>query len=107
MYLILYVVMLVLVLAVNDADYLRSQLMHPVGIGDYLSLAWLSASMGTLAGALGSNFDSSESIREATYSRRYHQRRELFDTYENEQADRKSTRLNSSHVASSYAVFCL
>src|SRR5699024_6425702 len=43
--------------------------------------------MGTLAGALGSNFDSPESIREATYSRRYHQRRELFDTYENEQAD--------------------
>ena len=83
----LFVVMLVLALAVNDADYLRSQLMHPVGIGDYLSLAWLSASMGTLAGALGSNFDSSESIREATYSRRYHQRRELFDTYENEQAD--------------------
>jgi len=87
MYLILFVVMLVLALAVNDADYLRSQLMHPVGIGDYLSLAWLSASMGTLAGALGSNFDSPESIREATYSRRYHQRRELFDTYENEQAD--------------------
>ena len=87
MYLILFAVMLVLSVAVIDASYLHSQLMHPVGIGDYFGLAWLSASMGTLAGALGSNFDSPESVREATYSLRYHQRRELFGTYEGEQRE--------------------
>jgi len=82
MYLILFLIMLVLSLAVIDASYLRSELMHPVGFGDYLDLAWLTASMGTLAGALGSNFDRDEAVREATYSQRYHERRELFDTYE-------------------------
>lgn len=81
MYVILVAVMLALSLAVIDASFLRSEVMHPVGLGDYLRLAWLSASMGTLAGALGSNFDSADAVREATYSRRYHQRRELFDSY--------------------------
>ncbi len=38
--------------------------------------------MGTLAGALGANFDDPEAVREATYSQRYHERRELFDTYQ-------------------------
>lgn len=87
MYAVLFIVMLVLCVAVIDISFLRSQVMHPIGIGDYLGLAWLSASMGALAGALGTNVDSADSVREATYSRRYHQRRELFDTYENEQAD--------------------
>lgn len=82
MYLILFLIMLVLSLAVIDESYLRSELMHPIGFGDYIDLAWLTASMGTLAGALGSNFDSDEAVREATYSQRYHERRELFDTYE-------------------------
>jgi hypothetical protein len=85
LYLILFVVMLVLALAVIHPSFLRSEVMHPVGLRDYLGLAWLTASMGTLAGALGSNFDSADAVREATYSRRYHQRRELFDTYEERQ----------------------
>ncbi|MEX5261666.1 hypothetical protein [Kocuria sp. CPCC 205263] len=38
--------------------------------------------LAALAGALGSNFDSDEAIREATYSRREHQRRRLADTYD-------------------------
>lgn len=86
MYVILVAVMLVLSLAMIDESFLRSEVMHPVGFGDYLRLAWLSASMGTLAGALGSNFDSVDAVREATYSRRYHQRRELFETYQEERS---------------------
>ncbi|HEY4557725.1 MAG TPA: hypothetical protein VIG82_06005 [Enteractinococcus sp.] len=37
--------------------------------------------MGTLAGALGANFDSDDAIRQATYSRRWHERRQMFGTY--------------------------
>src|SRR5690625_6457421 len=40
--------------------------------------------------------------------RKYHQQFETFDGRNSySKTDRKSTRLNSSHVASSYAVFCM
>jgi hypothetical protein len=67
---------------VISAEYLQSQLGHPVNFFDYTKLSWLAASLGTVAGALGSNFDSDEAIREATYSRRQNERRKLTDSYE-------------------------
>ncbi|MFF0903788.1 UNVERIFIED_CONTAM: hypothetical protein RF653_08935 [Kocuria sp. CPCC 205316] len=82
MYMVLWSALFVLGLAVITGDYLASQLGHPVSLFDYLHLSWLAASLGTLAGALGSNFDSDESIREATYSRRVHERRRLADDYQ-------------------------
>ncbi|MFC4902159.1 hypothetical protein [Kocuria oceani] len=82
MYAVLWSLLFAVSLAVIEADYLQSQLGHPVGVLDYVHLSWLAASLGTLAGALGSNFDSDEAIREATYSRREHQRRQLADTYD-------------------------
>ncbi|MFE7631569.1 hypothetical protein [Kocuria sp. NPDC057446] len=82
MYMILWLVLFVLGLAVITGDYLASQLGHPVTLFDYLHLSWLAASLGTLAGALGSNFDSDESIREATYNRRVHERRRLAADYQ-------------------------
>lgn len=86
MYLILVLTMFVLAVAVVDHSYLRSEVMHPIGIRDYIGLAWLSASMGALAGAFGSNFDLTDSVREATYSQRFHERRELFDSYQERRA---------------------
>lgn len=81
MYLVIWSVLFGVGLAVVEAGYLRSQLGHPVNLLDYGALSWLAASLGTMAGALGSNFDSDEAIREATYSRREHQRRQLADSY--------------------------
>ncbi|MFI7744493.1 hypothetical protein [Kocuria rhizosphaericola] len=82
MYVVLWSVLFVVGLAVIEAGYLQSQLGHPVNLLDYVHLSWLAASLGTLAGALGSNFDSDDAIREATYSRREHQRRQLAHTYD-------------------------
>lgn len=82
MYALLWSLLFLVGLAVIEADYLQSQLGHPVGLLDYVHLSWLAASLGTLAGALGSNFDSDGAIREATYSRREHQRRQLADSYD-------------------------
>lgn len=82
MYVLLWVLLFLVGLAVIEAGYLQSQLGHAVTLLDYLHLSWLAASLGTLAGALGSNFDSDAAIREATYSRREHQRRQLADTYD-------------------------
>ncbi|WP_051297592.1 hypothetical protein [Brevibacterium album] len=77
MHAVLFLVMLALGAAVVEPGYLETQLGHPVGPPDYAQLAWLSASLGTLAGALGSNFNSEEAVAEATYSRRVHERRRL------------------------------
>ncbi|WP_313480006.1 hypothetical protein [Microbacterium sp.] len=76
-YILLLVVLFVAALIVIAAGYLESQLGHRVSVLDYAKLSWLAASLGTLAGALGSNFDSDDAIREATYSRREHERRQL------------------------------
>jgi hypothetical protein len=77
MYLVLWAGLFLVGMVLITAEYLQSQLGHPVNLLDYVHLSWLAASLGTLAGALGSNFDSNEAIREATYSRREHERRRL------------------------------
>lgn len=82
LYAALVVILLIMAFAVLDTAYLRDELLHQIGVLDYVKLGWLCASMGTMAGALGANFDSEESVREATFSRRYHERRKLFDSYE-------------------------
>jgi hypothetical protein len=81
MYVLLWSVLFLAGLAAIEAGYLQSQLGHPVNLLDYAHLSWLAASLGTVAGALGSNFDSDEAVREATYSRREHERRRLADSY--------------------------
>lgn len=83
----LVAVMLVMALVVLSPSYLRGELLHEVGALEYLKVAWLSASMGAMAGSLGANFDQEDAVREATFSRRYHERRKLFDTYESEQEE--------------------
>src|SRR5690625_5317580 len=57
-------------------------------VGDSLRTGWIGLVIGGLAVAM------------ASYSL-------VMDFEDVERADRKSTRLNSSHVAISYAVFCL
>lgn len=81
-YVLLYLVLLLGGFTVITPDYLESQLAHPVSVRDYLQLAWLASSLGLMAGALGSNFDSEGAIREATYSRRQRQRRQLAERSE-------------------------
>lgn len=62
-------------LVVIPPDYLDSTLKYPTGIAQYLTIAWLSASMGTIAGALGSGLSSERAVRKAAYSERELERR--------------------------------
>lgn len=70
MYALLFALTLLAAATVIDAGYLQRILGHPVGMGDYISLTWLSTSMGTVAGALGASVESEEAVRRATYGRR-------------------------------------
>lgn len=82
MFLLLAAGLFGLALAVIHVDYLQSQLMHPVSLFDYAKLSWMAATLGMLTGALGSNFNSDEKVRAATYSNREYQRRERQDSYD-------------------------
>jgi hypothetical protein len=74
MYLLLFALVLLGAVTVIDASYLTFKLRHPSSFADYVALAWLSCSLGTVAGALGSSFDNEAAVRRATYGRRQRER---------------------------------
>ncbi|OMH34171.1 hypothetical protein [Tersicoccus sp. Bi-70] len=96
MYATLYLILLVGAVAVIDGDYFASQLGHPVNFTDYLDLAWLSSSLGTVAGALGSSFDDEEAIRSATYSRRENERHRLIEHLDDKHSDKHPAQRDGS-----------
>jgi hypothetical protein len=68
----LYVALFLLIFAAAELllspDALGSGLGHAVGIGDYATLAWFTASLATVGGALGAALESDEAVRGAAYS---------------------------------------
>ena len=76
MYALLFVVTLISALVVIPPDYLTTTLKHPSGFSEFAIVAWLSTSMGTIAGALGSGFASEDAVRQAAYSKREQERRQ-------------------------------
>ena len=73
-----YAVLFVLVLMAAgfflESGFLQSNLGHPVGVSDYVRLAWMATSLATVAGALGSGLEDEETVREATYGYRQQRR---------------------------------
>ncbi len=76
-YVLIFLTLLLFAATVVPIPYFAQQISSKVSFLDYLTLAWFTASLGTMAGALGSGFDSDDAIREATYNRREHRRREI------------------------------
>jgi hypothetical protein len=74
MYAILYVIALLASFALIDSSYLSSQLGHPSDLTSYATIIWLASSVGIVAGALGSSFESEDAVRQATYSKRERER---------------------------------
>lgn len=75
-YILLFVLALLGAAAVIPPSYFETTLGQSVDPFSYISLAWLSTSMGTIAGALGSSFEDDTAIRQATYGRRENERYE-------------------------------
>ncbi len=75
LYAAVWAMMFLAAVAVIPQSYLEGELERDVGLLTYLSIAWLSASLGAMAGALGSNFDRDVEIRSATYNLREYERR--------------------------------
>lgn len=57
-----------------DPDYLAQTLESEASVARYLDIAWLSAAMGVVAGALGSSFDNDTDLRTLTHGQRERQR---------------------------------
>ncbi|OEV04129.1 hypothetical protein [Streptomyces oceani] len=91
MYLLLYAVTLLAAFVAIPIGYLATTLGHGAGFSDLATIAWLSASMGTIAGALGSGLAGEDAVRRAAYSQRELERQAQRDK-EEERTDREATR---------------
>ncbi|MEB3962703.1 hypothetical protein OKJ48_20980 [Streptomyces kunmingensis] len=91
MYLLLYVVTLCAAFAAIPTGYLAITLRHNAGFPDLATIAWLSASMGTIAGALGSGLAGEDAVRRAAYSERELERQAQREK-EEKRNDREATR---------------
>ncbi|ANY05530.1 hypothetical protein [Pseudonocardia sp. HH130630-07] len=92
MFALLFVISLVTVVLVVPPHYLGTTLMRESGFDDYVMIAWLSTSMGTVAGALGSGFADDGAVRQAAYSRREQERRARLDRADGSTDDRTADR---------------
>jgi chromate transport protein ChrA len=73
-YAVLFVLVLVAAGFFLESGFLQSNLGHPVGLADYVRLAWMVTSLATVAGALGSGLEDEETVRDATYGYRQQRR---------------------------------
>lgn len=77
---------------VIPAEYMQTQLKHPINWAAYAQLAWLASSMGITAGALGSSFETDQAVREATYGKREQERHSIITGEEGANLDSESAR---------------
>lgn len=75
-YAVLFILFLLAVVIFVPGSMLESQLGEPVGLGNYVALAWLASSVATIAGALGAALESEETVLNATYGYRQKRRYE-------------------------------
>ncbi|MDZ5077136.1 hypothetical protein [Nesterenkonia sp. HG001] len=74
LYVVLYLGVLVISLVLIEPGYMAESLEVEPAFSNYRDIAWLAASLGTFAGAIGSNFDDDSDLRNLTQGTRERQR---------------------------------
>jgi hypothetical protein len=74
LYLGLFLALLAGTLFLIDGGLLKQVTKQPADVTDYLRIAWLGASVATVAGALGSSLENDNEVREAAYGHRQRER---------------------------------
>ncbi|MFG1872504.1 ABC-2 family transporter permease [Micromonospora arborensis] len=69
-YLVLFVGTVLVGALLIDTSVLEQTLQRPVDLTDYLTLAWITSSLATVGGAIGSGLENEETVRAAAYG--YH-----------------------------------
>ncbi|WP_433317349.1 hypothetical protein ACQP0U_08805 [Micromonospora sp. CA-269861] len=69
-YVVLFVGTVLVGLLLIDTSVLEQSLKRPVNVTDYLTLAWITSSLATVGGAIGSGLENEETVRAAAYG--YH-----------------------------------
>lgn len=87
LYLVLALLILVSGMIVIAPDFMSQILGREAQFSNYLDIAWLSAAMGVVAGALGSSFDSSMDLRQITHGQRERQRQYTEDQERKQQEE--------------------
>jgi hypothetical protein len=87
-YAILFVLIFLAAWVFVPGGYFQTTLKHPVGFGEYLTLAWLGTSLATVAGALGASLEDEETVRKASYGYRQRRRHETEDEAQDGPAER-------------------
>lgn len=89
-YAMIYLVLLFESVIFMPPSLLTSRLEMPVDALNYVTATWVTASVATLAGALGAGLEDTERVREATFSWRMRRRFEEYEeAREEDQADRE------------------
>jgi uncharacterized membrane protein len=70
LYLALFTVTLAGAALLIEPSLFQAAVSHPVGLPDYLRLAWFTGSLATVGGALGGTLESDEAVREGAYAYR-------------------------------------
>jgi p-aminobenzoyl-glutamate transporter AbgT len=79
LYVGLLVVGFVAELIVLDHDVVARETGTTGSLADQLALVWLSATLATVAGAVGTGFESRDAVRQAAYGHRQRERQERED----------------------------
>jgi hypothetical protein len=88
-YVLIYVMLLIESMVFMPPALLESKIQQPVEPLNYATAAWVTASVATLAGALGASLEDTDAVRRATFGWRQRQRLESYErAIRNESGDR-------------------